>query len=196
MDAPEAVSPAPALADVARGLPVRFWLYALGCAASLAGVATFSVLGYHMVSSGIVGEGAVPVLYAVAMAVDALFALLTGSLYDRIGARTLRALPVVCALIPLFAYADSLAPVAAGVVLWGASTGIQESTMRAAIGDMVDPGHRASAYGIFSVFIGAGGLLGGVAAGALYAVGPAAICAYTLAVEAVAFAVIWHCTRG
>ena len=78
--------------------------------------------------------------------------------------RVLLCLPVVCALIPLFAYAQSLALVIVGIMLWGVSLGIQESTMRAAVADIVPTAHRATAYGFFSVSVGIGSLLGGALA--------------------------------
>ncbi|MGI6230576.1 MAG: MFS transporter [Tractidigestivibacter sp.] len=176
-------------------LPRRFWLYAIACAVMLAGVATYGVLSYHMVSSGVADDATVPVLYAVAMGVDALFAALSGFLYDKIGTRAMRVLPFVCAAIPFVAYTDVLWLVFAGVVLWGAGMGIQESTMRAAVADIAPTGQRATAYGVFSVMVGIGGLVGGVMAGWLYGVSLAALVAYTCCVEAVALALMLRATQ-
>ncbi len=190
-----AASKRPTLKQLAKSLPKKYWMYSLACGTVLAGVATFGILSYHMVNTGFIAEAFVPVLYAVAMALDAVFALITGMLYDRVGSKALRVLPVVCACIPVFAYMDSLAGILAGVVLWGASLGIQESTMRAAIGDMVPSHSRASAYGMFSVFVGVGGLVGGVVSGALYTVCVPALIVYAICVEIAAMALIFHCTQ-
>ncbi len=157
----------------------------------LAGIGTFGVMSFHMVQTGVTTTPMVPVLYAVAQAVDAVFALVSGSLYDRFGTKTLLALPVVSALIPLFAYTDSFALVLAGVVLWGASLGIQESTMRAAVADMIPGGKRATSYGLFSVATGIGSLVGAAVTGALYdGPGFAAIAVYSVAMEAAALVLL------
>ena len=152
----------------------------------LAGVGTFGVMSYHMVATGLIATPAIPVIYAIAMAVDGVFALLTGALYDKIGTKALLALPVASALIPFFVYTDNAAFVVFGVILWGASLGIQESTMRAAVADMVPGCKRATSYGLFSVFIGVGALVGASATGMLYAYGQSAIVSYTMALETAA----------
>lgn len=171
-------------------LPRLFWVYTCFCGLVLAGVGTFGVMSYHMVSAELVATPMVPVLYAVAMAVDGVFALVTGSLYDKMGTRALFALPVVSALIPLFAYTGNATLVVCGVVLWGASLGIQESTMRAAVADMVPGCKRATSYGMFSVFMGLGSFAGAGATGALYAHGQSAIVAYAVAIELMAMIVL------
>lgn len=167
-------------------LPLLFWVYTGFCAIVLAGVGTFGVMSYHMVATGLIATPAIPVIYAIAMAVDGVFALLTGALYDKIGTKALLALPVASALIPFFVYADNAAFVVFGVILWGASLGIQESTMRAAVADMVPGCKRATSYGLFSVFIGVGALVGASTTGMLYAYGQSAIVSYAMALETAA----------
>ena len=169
------------------GLPRRFWGYSLFCGLCLVGVATFAVLSFHMVGIG-VPQPLVPVIYAVAMLVDGAAALATGSLYDRVGPKTLLALPVLSAMIPLFAYSGSVAVVVVGVILWGMTTGVQESTMRAYVADILPSGQRATGYGFFALVTGAGTMLGGAIAGWLYgAGGPGAVTPFALVVEAAAF---------
>ncbi|NMF55940.1 MFS transporter [Collinsella sp. KGMB02528] len=167
-------------------LPRLFWMYTGFCGLVLAGVGTFGVMSFHMVSAHIVSASTVAVLYAVAMGVDGVFALVTGSIYDKVGVRVLFALPVVSVIVPFFAFGNSLASVVAGVVLWGASLGIQESTMRAAVADMVPGCKRATSYGMFSVFMGVGSFVGAGVTGALYSYGHAAIIVYALVLEAAA----------
>lgn len=70
-------------------LPRDFWVYASFTAATMTGFATFGVLSFHLVARGLVPTAAVPLLYAAAMAVDALAALATGWVYDRVGPRVL-----------------------------------------------------------------------------------------------------------
>ena len=136
-------------------------------------------------------------MYAIAMLVDGLSALATGALYDRIGPKTLMVLPVLSACIPLFAYGDSFAPVAVGVVLWGLTTGVQESTMRAYVADLLPSDQRATGYGYFALVTGVGTMLGGVISGFLYgSFGPAAIRVFAFGVEAVALLALVCLIRG
>lgn len=172
-------------------LPRRFWVYSIACGLCLSGTATFAVMSFHAVSCGALSAAQVPVAYAVAMSIDAVAALVTGSLYDRIGPKTLLALPVACAAVPFFAYGDTFAFVIAGALLWGLAMGIQESTMRAYVADLVPQRLRATSYGVFSMFVGVGTLIGGTLAGTLYqTMGPASVTAAACAIQFCAFVLL------
>ena len=171
-------------------LPRTFWVYAAFTAATLAGFATFGVLSYHLVERHLLPTAAVPVLYAAAMGVDALAALATGWAYDRYGARTLAVLPVLAAGVPLLAFTDTVALTVAGTLLWGAAMGVQESTLRATVADLVPPGRRATAYGLFAAVMGAATLVGGILAGALYARSIPALIVVTVAIQALALVLL------
>lgn len=166
------------------GLPRTYWLYAAFTAATLTGFATFGVLSYHLVQRGLVPTAAVPVLYAAAMGVDALAALATGWAYDRIGPRTLTVLPALASAVVLLAFTDTLWLVVAGALAWGAAMGVQESTLRATVADLVPAGRRATAYGMFAAVMGAATAVGGILAGALYAYSIPLLIAVTLVVQA------------
>ena len=74
-----------------------------------------------------------------------------------------------------------------GVLIWGVTTGIQESTMRAYVADLLPSCQRATGYGCFALVVGAGTMLGGAIAGWLYGMaGATAIIPFTLAIEALA----------
>ncbi len=158
--APERTAPAP--------LPASFYLFATSCALGTLGLMTFGVISYHLVDAGLVTTAVVPLLYAAAMAAEAVAALVTGFAYDRWGAAVLSILPVTIVAVPALALDDTLVLVVAGVLLWGAVTGVQDSTVKALVADLV-PQHRlATAYGMFAAFQGAGALVGGTLAGGLY----------------------------
>lgn len=168
-DAPEAAAPAPVVSSpVGARLPREFQLFALSCAASTLGLMTWGILGYHLAHADLVRVALVPVVYAGAMAVQAVSALATGFAYDRVGARVLLTLPFLVALVPLLALADRLAVVLAGVLVWGAAVGVQDSTVKALVADLVPSGRLATAYGVFAAYQGAAALAGGALAGALY----------------------------
>jgi predicted MFS family arabinose efflux permease len=126
------------------------------------------LIGFHLTEARIVPVAAVPVLYAAAMAAGAVAALLTGSAYDRSGPMILLALPIMVAAVPPLAFSSGLTAVVAGILLWGAAVGVQDSTVKALVADLVPRHRRATAYGVFAAVQGAGALVGGVAAGALY----------------------------
>ena len=110
-----------------------------------------------------------PVVYAGAMAVEAVAALGTGWIYDRAGARVLYPLPFLVAAVPALAFAQRLGPVLLGVALWGLAYGVQDSTVKALVADLVPQRSLATAYGVFAAAQGGAALVGGALAGALYA---------------------------
>lgn len=149
-------------------LPLEFYLFAASCAAATVGLMTFGVISYAVVSAGLVSTAMVPLLYAGAMAVGAASALTTGFLYDRIGARVLYALPVLVAGVPALVFHADLVSVVVGLTLWGLATGVQDSTVKALVADLVPRHTLATAYGVFAAAQGAAALAGGVLAGGLY----------------------------
>ena len=84
------------------------------------------------------------------------------------GPAVLLALPPMVAAWPVLAFGGTLAVVVPGILLWGAAVGVQDSTVKALVADLVPRERRATAYGVFAGVQGAGALLGGIAAGAAY----------------------------
>ncbi|MER7178357.1 MFS transporter [Streptomyces hyaluromycini] len=185
----EASGPADESAPDGR-LPRAFWTYAAFTAATTAGFATFGLLSYHLVEHHLMTAAWVPVLYAAAMAVDALAALATGWLYDRVGARVLVALPVLAAAVPMLAFANTVTVAVVGSLVWGAAMGIQESTLRATVADLVPPRRRATAYGVFAGVVGGASLAGGALIGALYGVSITALIAVVVTVQVLALVLL------
>ena len=151
------------------GLPREFFLFA--CAASLTtgGLVTFGLIGYHLSVGGLAPVAQVPVIYSGAMLTEALAALGVGWLYDRVGPSVLYAVPVLVAAVPPLALSGGLATALVGIAVWGLAFGLQDSTIKAYVADIVEAPRRATAYGVFAGIQGAAAILGGVAAGWLYA---------------------------
>ena len=171
-------------------LPARFHWFAAAMAVCTAGLVTFGLIGYHLAEARIVPTAGVPLLYAAAMAVGAFAALATGLGYDRTGPRVLLLLPAMVTAVPLLAFRAGLPVVTAGVLLWGAAVGVQDSTVKALVADLV-PGDRcATAYGVFAAVQGVGALVGGAAAGALYDRSLTALIAAVAASQAMALVVL------
>ncbi|MET7451474.1 MFS transporter [Streptomyces sp. NPDC005574] len=171
-------------------LPTAFWTYAAFTAATTAGFATFGVLSYHLVERHLMAAAWVPVLYAAAMAVDALAALATGWLYDRHGARVLMALPPLTAAVAVLAFTNTVAIAVVGSLVWGAALGIQESTLRAVVADLVPSGRRATAYGLFAGVVGAASLAGGALTGGLYGYSIPVLITVVVAVQVLALVLL------
>jgi MFS family permease len=171
-------------------MPATFWTFAVACGFCTAGLVTFGLIGFHLVEADVVSAAGVPLMYAAAMAVAALAALATGVAYDRVGARVLLVLPVLTAASPVFAFGAGLPAVLAGVMLWGAAGGVQDSTVKAFVADLVPRDRRATAYGLFAAVQGAGALLGGAGAGALYQYSPGALVTAVAVTQAAALAML------
>lgn len=187
--APEEQSPPAGSRE--RKLPRAFWAYAVFTAATLTGFATFGVLSYHLVARHLVPTAMVPVLYAAAMAADAVAALATGWLYDRFGAQVLVVLPLLSAAVPALAFTDTVGVAVAGALVWGAAVGVQESTLRATVADLVPVGRRATAYGVFAGIMGAAALVGGALAGVLYDVSVPLLIVVVACIQAAALVLLW-----
>lgn len=164
----DAAAPETAARRSMPALPGLFWRYCGFTALTMTGFTTFGLLSFHMVTRGLLPASAVAVLYAASMGADALAALASGWCYDRFGGRVLAALPVLAALTAVFAFAGNIAAVVAGTLLWGAAVGIQESTVRAVVANLVGPARRATAYGVFAAGMGAATAAGGALTGWLY----------------------------
>jgi MFS family permease len=178
------------LAALGTDLPASFHLFSLAVALTTAGLMTFGVISFRFVESGLVPIAAAPVVYAVAMACGALAALASGDVFDRMGARVLLVVPVLVAVVPLLVYADRLWVVLVGVALWGAATGVQDSTVKAYVADLVPGRRRATAYGVLAAVQGVGALLGGVLAGALVGHHVTALAAGIAALQVASFVLL------
>ncbi len=132
------------------------------------GLVTFGIIGYHLTVERLVPVATVPVVYAGAMAVEALAALGVGLVYDRRGGAVLYAVPVLVALVPPLALSGSVWLSLVGVAVWGLAYGVQDSTVKALVAEVVEAPRRATAYGVFAGVQGAFAIVGGLVAGWLY----------------------------
>jgi len=154
--------------DIKGKLPRVFWLYTIFTLFSVAGFANLQLISYHLKVQAIVRDAHIPLIYAIAMGVDALAALLVGKTYDKIGLISLLAVPFLTLPIPFLAFSYSYSLVLIGIVLWGVVMGIQETIMRAAIADLTPIERRGFAYGIFHTVYGASLFLGAALMGLFY----------------------------
>lgn len=164
-----------------------FWLYSIFVFLSVVGFFSFPLLSYHL--ARYVDLTLIPLLYALAMGVDAVFALISGKFYDIVGLKTLMLVPLLTPLV-LLALHPSIAGVVAGVAAWGAVMGMHEAITRAAVADFTGVEKRSTAYGIFNTVFGLAMFAGGAVLGYLYDVSTAMLVVFILAVEISAFFVV------
>lgn len=166
--------------------PKEFWLYLSFTFIATAGFATFGILSYHLVKQHVIATPLIPIIYALSMGAAALMSLASGLLYDRIGRKSLILVPLLTAGVALLAFNVSPALAIAGIVLWGFVMGIQESTMRAAVADIISSEIRGTAYGVFALGFGVASLIGGAMIGYLYDLSIHKLIVAVLLIEALA----------
>jgi MFS family permease len=77
-------------------------------------------------------------------------------------------LPVVGAVVPFWSFSTSVPLVWLGASLWGVVMGVHESTMRAAVADLVPRARRGVGYGTFTAIYGLAWMAGAALIGVLY----------------------------
>ena len=171
-------------------LPATFRYFAVFTFFSAGGYVSFQLLSFHFKTHALLPDAYIPLLYSLAMGVDALSALATGKLYDRLGFKVLLAVPLFTAPIALLGFGNGLAAVISGVVLWGIVMGMHETIMRAAVCDLIPLGRRGTAYGIFNTVYGLSVLAGNTLFGFLYAVSTVYIVSISAVMQLLAIGVI------
>ena len=148
-------------------LPPLVWQY-IGAVGLLSlGIAAFPLLAYHAQTQTLLTAAQVPLLFALAMAVDGLSGLLMGRFYDRRGPLVLLAVPVAAGMSAI-AFTDNATLVWVGVAIWGVVNGVLDSTVKAVVTDLVEPAGRSIAFGWLALARGLGLLLAGVVLGLAY----------------------------
>lgn len=170
-----------------KKLSKAFWFYAGFTFLSVLGFANFQLISYHLQVKGVVAEAVIPSLYAVAMAVDAVVALIIGKIYDKKGMISLVAIPVLTLPIPFLGFSNSYTMVVSAAIIWGAVMGIHETIMRAAIADLTPIGNRGFAYGIFNTLYGTAWFIGSTVMGFLYDISISYIFSFIVTIEIIAF---------
>lgn len=173
-----------------RRLPARFWQYAGFTAVTMLGFSTWGLLSYHLSTRQLVSPAVVPAYYAAAMAAASVAAIAFGRIYDRIGLRGLLVLPGLAAVTPALSFSASWLLCLLGALAWGAAIGIQDSTMRAAVTNLVPAHRRGAGFGTFGAIYGSAGLIGAVLIGVLYGISINLTIIVMAAIQLLAFAAL------
>jgi MFS family permease len=133
------------------------------------GFADWALVAFHATRAELLDAAIVPLLYAGAMAVDAVAALGFGILFDRHGLSVLAGSSIVSALFaPLVFLIPSGGALVAGAAFWAIGMGAQDSIFKAAIAELVPRHERGRAYGILFALFGLAWWLGSTTMGWLY----------------------------
>jgi MFS family permease len=151
------------------------------------GFADWALIAYHMTQHAVFELGTLPLVYAGAMAVDALAALAFGALFDGFGVGVL-ALSTLLSVgfVPLLFLGASRAEQLLGAICWAVGMGAQDSIFKAAIAKLVDKARRARAYGAFFALFGLAWWLGSTFMGWLYGRSLTWLVAFSMATQLLA----------
>ena len=147
---------------------------------------TFSsgISGGLMETSELINSGSLPLIYAGAMLVDAVSALVFGFMYDKKGIKALVFSTLISAPFAFFVFmAGTLPTLLWGIALWGVGMGAQESILKAAVTTMVPKASRATGYGVFECAFGIFWFLGSWLMGVLYDISIPAMAAVSAAAQ-------------
>jgi MFS family permease len=149
-------------------LPKVFWVY-VGAAGLLAcGFVDFPVLARHFQSMAFLKQDQIPLLYAGAMAVNGLTALIFGRLFDRFGILVMVIGAVISMLSLPLGFLGGAGAAVASVACWATGLGAQDASLRSGIAQVVSMNKRGSAFGAFNGVFGVMWFLGTWAMGNMY----------------------------
>ncbi|MDN5346360.1 MAG: hypothetical protein PWQ73_882 [Petrotoga sp.] len=152
-----------------EGISKSYWLYLVAISLIAAGFADFPLLAFHFQRIDIFSPTMIPFMYAIAMGVDAVSALIFGLFYDKVGVTSLIIASSLSIFFSPFSFlSNSSLVVILGVILWGIGMGAQESILKSVVADIVTPEKRGTAYGFFNAIFGFFWFIGSAIMGVLY----------------------------
>ncbi|MGN1027832.1 MAG: MFS transporter [Faecousia sp.] len=173
-----------------------FVLYMAAICLFAFGFADFTLITLHAARMQAFPDATLSLLYAAAMAVDAVAALFFGWLFDRVGLKALILSTVCSTFFSCFIFLSGNPwMIGVGIVLWGIGMGAQESIMKAAVSQIIPKSMRSSGFGIFETGFGIAWFLGSWLLGALYDIQPAYLVAVSASAQMLAIFFYLACIR-
>ena len=181
---PNRVTPPPAPREIK--FPNVFWIYVTAAGFLALGFVDFGLLAYHFQESSLVKPEVIPLLFAGAMGVNGLTALVFGRLFDRFGIQII-VLGILVSLLALpFGFLGGASGVYISVACWATGMGAQDATLRSGISQVVSMNKRGSAFGAFNAAYGVLWFLGSVTMGVLYDYSLMALVIFGIAAQMIA----------
>jgi MFS family permease len=176
-------------------LPLMFWIYMLAVGLVAAAFIDFPLISFHISNEDHLETFWIPVLFAIAMGLDAISAIIFGHFFDRIGMTAIAVVFAISAFfVPLVFGTDPLFMVI-GIALWGVGQGAIGSILRAAVSQLVPQSRRGLGYGIYSTTFGILWFLGSAATGILYVISIPLMVAASVGVQFVAVFIFLYIQR-
>jgi MFS family permease len=155
----------------------------------------YPLLAYHFQNVQIATPVEIPLLYAGAMGVNGLTALLFGMLFDRFGLKALVfGIFFSILALPLGFYGRSAGAILS-VVCWATGLGAQDACLRSGIATVVSMNKRGGAFGVFNGVYGVMWFLGSLTMGLLYSRSLIALVVFGIVVQLTA-AITFFRLRG
>ena len=172
-------------------LPHVFWMYVVAAGLLACGFIDFPLLAYRFQSLHFFDPAVIPLLYAGAMGVNGLTALIFGRLFDRFGV-TILVFGILISLLALpLGFLGGVAGAVASVACWATGLGAQDACLRAGIATVVSMKKRGSAFGAFNGVYGVMWFLGSAAMGWMYSRSLPAMVAFGIAFQLAAAAMFF-----
>ncbi len=173
----------PAQEATANVLPRVFWYYVAAAGLLACGFVDFPLLAYHFQKTALLRPATIPLLYAGAMAMNGVTALLFGRLFDRYGIAVLAfGIVLSAAALPL-GFLGGPSAIAASILFWGLGIGAQDACLRSGIAQVVSMNKRGGAFGMFNAIYGVMWFIGSATMGLLYDHSMAALVAFGVAAQ-------------
>ena len=158
----------PPAAPTNRNLPNVFWIYVVAACLLALGFVDFPLLAYHFQKNSLTKPEVVPLLYAGAMGLNGITALVFGRLFDRFGIQVIVFGIIVSLLALPFGFLGGATGVYISVACWATGLGAQDATLRSGISQVVSMNKRGTAFGAFNAAYGILWFVGSVTMGVLY----------------------------
>jgi MFS family permease len=167
-------------------LPRVYWIYVAAAGMLALGFLDFPLLSFHFENKSVVRPEFIPLLYALAMGVNGLTALIFGRLFDRFGIVVL-AWGILISMLSLpLGFLGGATAVTVAVCCWALGLGVQDASLRSGIAQLVSMNKRGTAFGAFNGVYGIMWFLGSATMGFLYGHSIVALVAFGLAAQLVA----------
>ena len=178
-----------------KGFSKRYWIYIVAVIFIAAGYVDFPLIAYHFKTKALISDSVIPIFYAVAMAADAVAALIFGKIFDKIGIKVLLIAVILSFCFAPMVFMGEIYLALTGMILWGIGMGAQESILKAQIAEMIPSEKRGTAFGTFNASYGLFWFAGSTLMGYLYDFSLKGLIIFSIASQVIALFIIYYLVK-
>lgn len=178
------------------GLQRTYWIYVGAVSLIAAGFVDFPLMAYHFEQTKVLSPVWIPIVYALAMGVDGLAALVLGKWFDYQGVIVLVFSTILSALAAPLVFWGNFTGIAIGMILWGIGMGAQESIMRAFVAHLVGMQRRATAFGVLNWWFGVFWFIGSAGMGYFYDYSLTLLVLFSMTLQLAALPLLWKLKKA